>query len=55
VTHLNNHTVDQHERAMVDQDQDQDQSGWVIVYGFAMLVFATGVLVGYGLALLVLA
>jgi hypothetical protein len=53
MTHLNNHTVDQHERAMVEQDQDQ--SGWVIVYGFAMLVFATGVLVGYGLALLVVA
>lgn len=52
MTHLNS-AVDDHERAMVEQANDE--SGWVIVYGFAVLVFATGVLVGYGLALAVLA
>ena len=52
MTHLNS-AVDEHERAMVEQAQNE--SGWVIVYGFAMLVFATGVLIGYGLALLVVA
>ena len=52
VTHLNS-AVDEHERAMVEQEQDE--GGWVLVYVFAALVFATGVLTGYGLALAVLA
>jgi len=53
VTHLNNRTVDAHERAMVEHEQHD--SGWIIVYAVALLVFATGILVGYGLAMLVLA
>lgn len=52
MTHLNS-AVDDHERAMVEQTQEE--SGWVIVYAFAVLVFATGMLTGYGLALAVLA
>lgn len=52
MTHLNS-AVDEHEKAMIEQDDDP--SGWTIVYGLAALVFATGVLVGYGLALAVLA
>lgn len=52
MTHLNS-AVDEHERAMVEQTQDH--GGWVIVYGFAAIIFATGVLAGYGLALVVLA
>ena len=52
MTHLNS-AVDEHERAMVEQEQDHSE--WVIVYAFAVLVFATGILTGYGLALLVLA
>ena len=52
MTHLNS-AVDDHERAMVEQAEEE--SGWVIVYAFAVLVFATGMLTGYGLALAVLA
>lgn len=52
MTHLNS-AVDDHERAMVEQSPEE--SGWVIVYAFAVLVFATGMLTGYGLALAVLA
>lgn len=52
MTHLNS-AVDEHEKAMVEQEQDE--GGWVLVYVFAVLVFATGMLTGYGLALAVLA
>jgi hypothetical protein len=49
MTH-NGRTVDAHERALRGVEPDTGGS-FVIVYAAGALVFATGILVGYGLAM----
>lgn len=53
MTHLNSRTVDQHERALKGVEPDHGQ--FVIVYVVGALIFASGIVAGYGLAILVLA